>query len=101
VSGEAERARTLAQVRDALRDLVADGVDFVPRAPRATPVRATASAPAPSLPTSFRPRVAPLAPTTGEPSTTRADGPVEVHAIAGGHAMPESPVHTRPCQAAS
>jgi len=44
VSGAGERERTLAQVRDALRELAADGVDFVPRAPRAAPLRA---APAP------------------------------------------------------
>jgi DNA polymerase len=57
-----ERARTLARIRDALQDLAAEGVDFVPRPPRpapapAAPVRAGATP-------AFRPRVAPLAPQT-------------------------------------
>jgi DNA polymerase len=67
VTPESERARTLAAIRDSLRDLVADGVDFVPRGearrapaaprPQAPPKPAVPSPPAPS----FRPRVAPLA----------------------------------------
>jgi len=70
VTPGSERARTLSAIRDALRDLVADGIDFVP-APATR--RAAASArpqapprpapPAPATPT-FRPRVAPLAPQT-------------------------------------
>lgn len=74
-----ERARTLAAIRDSLRDLLADGVDFVPRAagtaarsaagaaanapaprPRAAAPGAQASAPRAAAP-AFRPRVAPLA----------------------------------------
>ncbi len=56
-----DRARTLAAIRESLRDLVADGVDFVPRPARAEPTRVTPAKPAPSPATSFRPRVAPLA----------------------------------------
>jgi DNA polymerase len=63
-----ERARTLAAIRDALRDLVADGIDFVPAPPQRAPAPAAVAraqppvrpAPAPAAP-SFRPRVAPLA----------------------------------------
>ncbi len=64
-----ERARTLAAIRDSLRDLVADGVDFVPRAAATRSVAATGrqhaaprpSSSAPPAPSpAFRPRVAPL-----------------------------------------
>ena len=63
---ESERARTLLAIRESLRDLVADGVDFLPRAParaRRAPEARPAPAPHASAPASsgFRPRVAPLA----------------------------------------
>jgi uracil-DNA glycosylase family 4 len=48
VSAGSERGRTLSRIREALQDLAAEGVDFVPR-------RAAQSAAA------FKPRVAPLA----------------------------------------
>ena len=60
-----ERTRTLAAIRESLRDLAADGIDFLPRAPRAPrladpgPVAAPVR-PAPAV-TGFRPRVAPIA----------------------------------------
>jgi DNA polymerase len=68
VTPDPERARTLAAIRDSLRDLAADGVDFVPRARsargaatrRAPPESARPAAPASTSP-GFRPRVAPLA----------------------------------------
>jgi DNA polymerase len=86
VSSSSERARTLAQVRDALRELVADGVDFVPRAParapRAEPRPAGAQAPSPAA--SFRPRVAPLAPTAlGDAARAKADALEAVRAELG------------------
>ncbi|HTO72013.1 MAG TPA: uracil-DNA glycosylase [Myxococcota bacterium] len=49
-------ADTWIAVREGLRDLVADGIDFVPRAER------SAKPAAPRAPSGFRPRVAPLAP---------------------------------------
>jgi uracil-DNA glycosylase len=60
----AGRDATLAAIREGLRDLLADGVDYLPRPPRAAaPVtRPAPTAPAPR-PSGFRPRVAPLAPT--------------------------------------
>ena len=59
---DGERKRTLAAIRESLRDLAADGVDFLPRpaSPRA-PARAAPTAPARPAATGFRPRVAPLA----------------------------------------
>jgi DNA polymerase len=57
VSVTDERARMLRRIRDSVSELVADGVDFVPRAAK----RAAAPAVATAAPTSFRPRVAPLA----------------------------------------
>ena len=57
-----ERARTLSRIRDALQDLAAEGVDFVPRAPRASRRTPAPAEPRPATP-GFRPRVAPLAPT--------------------------------------
>jgi DNA polymerase len=73
VTAPDERARTLRRIRDSLQELIADGVDFVPRsAQSARPVRAqvtrTAAAPSPAAaaraaaPSGFKPRVAPLAP---------------------------------------
>jgi DNA polymerase len=58
-----ERARTLAAIRESLRDLVADGIDFLPRPPRAARPKAAAPPPpeAAAPVSSFRPRVAPLA----------------------------------------
>lgn len=60
-----ERARTLRRIRDSLQELVADGIDYLPRPPRARPA---ASPPAPQppvraapAPSGFKPRVAPLA----------------------------------------
>ena len=47
-----DRARTLRRIRDSLRELEADGIDYLPRPPRTAPAR---SAPG------FRPRVAELA----------------------------------------
>ena len=55
-----ERARTLRRIRDSLQELVADGIDYVPRPPRARPAAVLPVAPAPA-PSAFRPRVAPLA----------------------------------------
>ncbi len=64
-----ERASTLRRIREALSDLVADGVDFVPRPPRAT-VGTRATAPAPARPApAFQPRVAALV----EPAQTSAE----------------------------
>jgi len=53
-----ERTRTLRRIRDSLQELVADGVDYLPR-----PAKRAAAAVAPPAvaPTAFRPRVAPLA----------------------------------------
>ena len=60
-----ERAYTLAAIRESLRDLVADGIDFVPRPPRTKGAAAGAAQPAPAAPArpvpGFRPRVAALA----------------------------------------
>jgi len=66
VTPDSERARTLAAIRDSLRELVAEGVDFVPRPAGAKLGRPTVAAPTrssalPAAPSSFRPRVAPLA----------------------------------------
>ena len=63
---DSERARTLAAIRDSLRELAAEGVDFVPRPAGAKLGRPTMAAPTrspalPAAPSSFRPRVAPLA----------------------------------------
>ncbi|MGH9889437.1 MAG: uracil-DNA glycosylase [bacterium] len=52
-----ERARTLRRIRDSLQELVADGIDYLPRAVRVRPV----AAPVTPVPSTFRPRVAPLA----------------------------------------
>jgi DNA polymerase len=67
VTPDSERARTLAAIRDSLRDLAAEGIDFVPRG-AARSAAAVAPPPAPPRPSSptvsapaFRPRVAPLA----------------------------------------
>ncbi|MFI5314070.1 MAG: uracil-DNA glycosylase family protein [Myxococcota bacterium] len=59
-----ERAKTLSAIRDALRDLVADGVDFVPRTARSAASAGRPAAAAKPSPASFRPRVAPLSPQT-------------------------------------
>jgi len=65
-----ERARTLRRIRDSLQELVADGIDYLPRPagvrPAAPPpARTTPVAPTPATaPSGFRPRVAPLAPAT-------------------------------------
>jgi len=60
-----ERARTLRRIRDSLQELVADGIDYLPRPARVRAVAAAAapmSAPTPVPPKpGFRPRVAPLA----------------------------------------
>jgi len=76
VTAGGERAQTLAQIREALRDLVADGVDTVPRAP-AQPARSQVvpvpADPGPAPTPGFRPRVAPLAPTAlGEAARANA-----------------------------
>jgi len=47
-----ERAHTLRRIRDSLQELVADGIDYLPRPAKRAPVPAS---------TGFRPRVAPLA----------------------------------------
>ena len=52
MSADGERARTLSRIRDALLDLAAEGVDFVP---------GRAKLPPPARPAQFTPRVAPLA----------------------------------------
>jgi len=56
-----ERANTLRRIRDSLRELLADGIDYLPRAPRVSPARAAPAktAPAKAAP-SFQPRVAKL-----------------------------------------
>ncbi len=48
-----ERAKTLRRIRDSLEELVAEGVEHIPRPPRAAPARAEKP---------FTPRVAPLRP---------------------------------------
>ena len=55
-----ERIRTLAAIRESLRDLVADGIDFVPRPPRSKAAPAAQPKAAAAV-GGFRPRVAPLA----------------------------------------
>ena len=57
MSGSDPRSETWNAIRESVRELVADGVDYVPAAPRASRGRPAAPAPAPA----FRPRVAPLA----------------------------------------
>ncbi len=66
-----ERARTLRRIRESLVELGAEGVDFVPRAAPGVAAAVAIAAPpvaAPAPPIlekpAFRPRVAPLAPTT-------------------------------------
>jgi uracil-DNA glycosylase len=71
VTGEGERKRTLAAIRESLRELAADGIDYLPRPAAAGPAaRAARPAPPPATGTAaarpapaasgFRPRVAPL-----------------------------------------
>jgi DNA polymerase len=89
-----ERALTLRRIRDALSDLVADGIDFVPRPPRATrapfPASARAATPAaaaaPARPApAFQPRVAKLAEPTRQSAEAESRGRslVEVRAELG------------------
>jgi DNA polymerase len=63
VTQESERARTLAAIRGALRDLAEDGVDYLPRGQGAIQAPSIRRAHAPATTPGFRPRVAPLAPT--------------------------------------
>jgi uracil-DNA glycosylase family 4 len=60
VTPDGERKRTLAAIRESLRDLAADGVDFLPR-PAAPRPAARPAPPVQPAPSGFRPRVAPLA----------------------------------------
>jgi DNA polymerase len=62
VSADGERARVLSRIRDALADLAAEGVDYVPkpRAPARPGAPAPVREPTPSTPPVFQPRVAPL-----------------------------------------
>ena len=57
MSGADTRAEAWSAIRESVRELLADGVDFVPAVPRAARAPVRAQAPAPG----FRPRVAPLA----------------------------------------
>jgi len=60
MTGGDPRREAWSAIRESVRELVADGVDFVPAVARATRAPARAAAQAPAAP-GFRPRVAPLA----------------------------------------